>query len=85
MVVWVAGFGGIIMERVKQLFHEFYTDVAQLFLKGGAGVAGSFAAMSINDIVGLIVGILTGVYMTLQIEAAWRKRKEAIRRQREAR
>lgn len=44
--------------------------------KGTVGFAGSFAAMSINDIAGLIVAVLTGIYLFLQIQDILRKRKK---------
>lgn len=68
------------MERAKQLIHEANVDLGSGFVKGGAGFVAAGAAMSINDIAGLIVAILTGVYMCFQIEAAWMKRKEAKER-----
>ena len=71
------------MERARQLIHEANLDIAQGCAKGGVGFLGSVACMSINDIAGLIVAVLTGVYMAFQIEAAWRKRKAAIAREKE--
>ena len=44
--------------------------------KVGIGFLGSFGALTIDSVVGVIVGILTAIYMVLQIEAAWRRRKE---------
>ncbi len=71
------------MQDVKKLLHEAHTDLAHAGMKGGAGLAGTFAAMSINDWAGLVVAVLTGIYMAFQIEAAWRKRKIAIEREKE--
>lgn len=66
------------MQEVKHLIKEANADLLAMAGKGGVGVAGSLAAMSINDLAGLIVAILTAIYMVLQIEASWRKRKEAV-------
>lgn len=43
--------------------------------KSGTGFLGSFAAMTVNDIAGLVVAALTGIYMCFQIEAAYQRRK----------
>ncbi len=71
-------------DEIKDLLHQSQTQTVELVAKGGAGLAGSFAAMSINDWAGLIVAVLTGVYMCFQIEAAWRNRKAAKTRQKSA-
>lgn len=71
------------MERAKQILHESQVDMMQMAPKSFVGIVGTFGALSINDIVGIVVGVLTGIYMVLQIEAALRKRKEAIRRLKE--
>ncbi|MCA9340135.1 MAG: hypothetical protein KDA17_04445 [Candidatus Saccharibacteria bacterium] len=68
------------MERAKQLIQESNVEMMQLVPKASVGIAGSFAAMSINDWVGLLVGVLTAIFMILQIEAAWKKRKYAKER-----
>ena len=73
-----------IMETTKQLMHESNTDVVHAATKGSIGFAGAAATMSINDWAGLIVAVLTGIYMIFQIESAWRKRKAAIAKQKEA-
>lgn len=65
------------MERAKDLIHEANADMIAMGAKGSVGLMGSFAAMSINDWAGLIVAVLTGIYMCFQIEAAWKKRKES--------
>ena len=44
-------------------------------VKSSVGFGATFASMSINDWVGLFVGLATFIYMCLQIEAAWRRRK----------
>lgn len=68
------------MERVKQLIQESNADIGVGIAKGGAGLGATITAMSINDFAGLVVAVLTGIYMIFQIEAAWHKRKEAKKR-----
>ena len=65
------------MKKAHEIMQEAYTDLTVGGAKVGVGVGGVFAAMTINDIAGLIVAILTAIYMVLQIESAWNKRKEA--------
>lgn len=72
------------MDKTRQLVHEANLDLGAAAIKGGGGFMATFAAMSINDIAGLIVAILTGIYMCFQIEAAWQKRKEAKKRRKDA-
>ena len=60
--------------------HEIYTDITIGSAKVGVGFGGALAAMTINDIMGLVVAILTAIYMLLQIEGALVKRKKARRR-----
>lgn len=67
--------------EVKNLITESNTQVMELALKGGVGATGTIITISINDWAGLIVAILTGIYMCFQIEAAWRNRKAAKIRQ----
>lgn len=47
--------------------------------KTSAGFGGSFLAMSINELAGLIVAILTAIYMFLQIQDILRKRRNENR------
>lgn len=75
---------GCRMEEVQKLLHESQIDLAHAGAKGSAGFAAVFASMSINDIAGLVVAVLTGIYMAFQIESAWRKRKAAIKKERES-
>lgn len=63
--------------EVKDLIHQSQAQVVDLAAKGSIGLAGTFTSMSINDWAGLIVAILTGIYMCFQIESAWRNRKSA--------
>lgn len=63
--------------KAQELIQEANVDLIHAGGKGGVGFMGSIAAMSINDIAGLVVAILTGIYMLLQIEAALAKRKAA--------
>lgn len=44
--------------------------------KTGAGFGGSLLAMSLNEWAGLVVAILTAIYMVLQIQDILRKRKK---------
>lgn len=71
-------------DQVKDLMSQSQTQVVELAAKGGVGLAGTFATMSINDWAGLIVAILTGIYMCFQIESAWRNRKAAKINQKKA-
>lgn len=75
--------GDVYMNKVQNLISESNLDYLHAGAKGGVGFVGSIAAMSINDIAGLVVAVLTGVYMAFQIEAAWRKRKAAILKEKE--
>lgn len=61
--------------RDNKLIQNISVEEIEASAKTGGGFLGAFAAMSINDIAGLVVAILTGVYMLLQIEAAWTRRK----------
>lgn len=71
-------------DEITKLIHQSNTETIELGVKGTVGLAGSFAAMSINDWAGLIVAILTGIYMCFQIESAWRNRKAARINQKKA-
>lgn len=71
------------MDHVKELMHESNVEMIQMVPKASVGIAGTITAMSINDWVGLVVGILTAIFMVLQIEAALRKRRIAIRKEQE--
>lgn len=71
------------MDKIQQLAHEAKIDMAHAGLNGGIGFGGTFAAMSINDWMGFCVGLLTAIYMLFQIEAAYRKRRIAIRKEQE--
>lgn len=65
------------MDKVKQLINESNHDLTDMSIKTGSVVGLNFAAMSINDWMGFIVAFLTAIYMILQIESVWQKRKEA--------
>lgn len=71
------------MEKIKDVANQFNLELAQASTKGSVGVLGSFAAMTLNDWAGLFVALLTGVYMIFQIEYAWRKRKDYLRKQKD--
>ena len=64
-----------MIETVKQKITESQVAI-ETTVKSGAGLSGAFAAMTINDWIGAIVGILTAIYMVLQIESAIRKRRD---------
>lgn len=53
-----------------------HQEVVETSVKSGVGFLGSFGALTINDAAGLVVAILTGIYMILQIESALKKRKK---------
>ena len=63
--------------KVEDLVQQAQSQTVDLAVKGSLGLAGTFTSMSINDWAGLIVAILTGIYMCFQIESAWRNRKAA--------
>lgn len=65
------------MDRANKILDQVNVEFGVVGAKGAAGFAGAATAMSINDIAGLIVAVLTGVYMAFQIEASWRKRRVA--------
>lgn len=69
------------MDRAKELILESQHEMLALPVKASVGAAGSFTAMTVNDVAGLCVAILTGIYMLFQIESAWRKRRLAIERE----
>ena len=71
------------MERVKELVQQSNAEFVAAGYKGGIGIAGTVTAASINTWIGICAGVLTCVYMAFQIEAAWRKRKLAIKKQKE--
>lgn len=64
-------------EKTRELFNQSNVQIVELTAKGSVGIAGTLASMSINDFAGLVVAILTAIYMCLQIESAWRNRKAA--------
>lgn len=68
-------------DSIKELVQTSNSQLGEVALKGGGGLAVTFASMSINDVAGLIVAILTGIYMCFQIESAWRNRKSAKMKQ----
>lgn len=64
-------------QEVKSLIQESQAEFAAAGVKGAAGFTGAAASMTINDMAGLVVAVLTAIYMVFQIESAWRKRKAA--------
>ena len=63
-------------QEIQKITHAVDSTVIESTTKTGVGFMGAFAAMSINDIAGLIVAVLTAVYMLFQIEAAWQRLKK---------
>lgn len=63
------------MENLKQMIRDVNMELIETGSKGGVGIMGSITAMTINDLAGLIVAFLTGVYMVLQIRDNLHKRK----------
>ena len=72
-----------MIDKVKDLEQKLAMDypAVDVAVKGGGSLGATFGAMSINDIAGLIVAFLTGIYMLFQIEAAWRRRKREIEKE----
>lgn len=66
-----------ILERLNELDQKLATNYpgTDLTAKGAAGIGASFASMSLNEILGAIVAMLTIIYMLFQIEAAFRRFK----------
>ena len=67
----------MIMQKLQELDAKIASDypITDGATKAGVGFGATFASMSINDWIGLAVGIATFIYMVLQIEAAWKRRK----------
>ena len=65
------------MDKMQRLIHEANSDLSTATFKSGLGFLSAGAAMTLNDWAGLIVAFLTAIYMILQIEIAWHKRKIA--------
>lgn len=62
---------------IQELFDQSNHQTVELGVKGTVGLTGSLMAMSLNEWAGFLVAVLTGIYMCLQIESAWRNRKAA--------
>lgn len=71
----------MIRDDVKNMAQKIIESpsTVEITTKSSIGFGGAFAAMSINDIAGLVVAILTAIYMIFQIESAWTKRKKRRR------
>lgn len=67
-----------MIKKIQELDAKLAADypIVDGATKSGVGVGATFASMSINDWMGLAVGLATLIYMVLQIEAAWKRRKE---------
>jgi hypothetical protein len=68
----------VIKDEIKDMTQKVMEspNTLEITTKSSIGFGGAFAAMSINEIAGLVVAVLTAVYMIFQIEAAWIRRKE---------
>lgn len=68
----------MIKDEIKDMTQKVMEspNTLEITTKSSIGFGGAFAAMSINEIAGLVVAVLTAVYMIFQIEAAWIRRKE---------
>lgn len=64
-----------LMQKAAQ---EVSQPIVEIGTKTSIGITGTIAAMTIHDFAGLIVAFLTAIYMVLQIESAWQKRKKRI-------
>ena len=66
-----------MIQKLRELDAKIATEypIVDGTTKTGIGFGATFASMSINDWMGLAVGLATFMYMCLQIEAAWRRRK----------
>lgn len=67
---------------IKQVITKAFSDHQgiELAAKAGVGFGGAGVAMTVNDIAGLVVALLTAIYMAFQIEAAIAKRRERIKK-----
>lgn len=72
-----------IRQQMKQLIAESNADFLAAAGKGSIGGAGAAVATMANLWIGVAVGIVTFAYMCLQLDNAWRKRKAAIKKERE--
>ena len=68
----------MIKDEIKEMAQRVVEspNTIEITAKSSIGFGGAFAAMSINEIAGLVVAVLTAIYMIFQIEAAWVRRKE---------
>ena len=68
----------MIKDEIKDMTQKVMEspNTLEITTKSTIGFGGAFAAMSINEIAGLVVAVLTAIYMIFQIEAAWIRRKE---------
>lgn len=67
-----------MLEKLREIDAKLAADypIADGATKAGVGFGATFATMSINDWVGIAVGIATFIYMLLQIEAAIKRRNQ---------
>jgi hypothetical protein len=78
----------VILEEMLNKIHEIDAKLAtqypsaDLAAKGGFGFGASFATMTINDWAGLLVAVLTSIYMTIQIVLAWKRMQKESKNER---
>lgn len=67
-----------ILDKLTHLDERFasHYPVQDTALKSSVGFGSAFAALSINDWMGLLVGLATLIYMIFQIEQAYVRRKK---------
>lgn len=65
-----------LKQQMQKAVESVGPNVIEPVGKTTVGFTGAAAAMSINDIAGLVVAIMTAVYMAFQIEAAYARRKK---------
>lgn len=66
-----------IKEQAQKLIAAM-PESTELAFKGSVGAGGATAAMTINEIAGLVVAILTAIYMAYNILEVRAKRKKRI-------
>lgn len=66
-----------IVEQAQKILPTPHT--MEVSAKTGAGFGGSLLAMSLNEWAGLLVAVLTAIYMVLQIQDILRKRRNENR------
>lgn len=65
-----------LKQAQKTIGEVIPTGGGEVIGKSSVGFAGAITAMTINDWAGLVVAVLTAIYMLFQIEKIWQERKE---------